>query len=649
MTLERTDARVLFEASIDGIFVANADGRYTDVNPAGCRLLGYSRDELIGRSVAEVVAPASRAEQTALTQRLQAGHPERSEWNLLRKDGTYVLVEMSASALEDGTLIAFVRDISERRRIELGQRDADAKLSGIVALSPDAIISIDAERRITLFNRGAEKMFGYAPAEVLGQPLAVLLPERLRAHHDEHIARFLAGETVARQMGERERELVGVRKNGEEFAAAGAISKLQVGSEIVCTVSLRDVSDERRREREDRLLAEIGGCLINAGADVRRIVSEVAQVMVHGTADWCSIETVEDGKIRRGRLVHADPAKAAVCAALERYAPRAGSSSPVALAIESRGPSLVSEVRAGFLESIAQDDRHLALMRELDAGSFIVVPLLARGQALGTLGLGAARTSRRFDARDLDLAERIAGRVALALDNARLHNALERALRARDEVLGVVAHDLRGPLNAIVLHARSLRRRQPGTQRDMQIAEHIHNAAMRMNTLVSDLLEVGRLEAGQKLAVHRTSVAPACILTEVVDHHAVVLEASDHHLELDVQPELPDVFADRARIVQILDNLLGNANKFAQSRVTVGAVRSEGAVMFRVKDDGPGIPDEAQAHVFDPFWQARTDRRGAGLGLSIVKGLVDAHGGRVWVESEVGAGTTVCFTVPVAS
>jgi len=165
---------------------------------------------------------------------------------------------------------------------------------------------------------------------------------------------------------------------------------------------------------------------------------------------------------------------------------------------------------------------------------------------------------------------------------------------------------------------------------------------------VSDLLEVGRLEAGQKLAVHPAPVAPAGILSEAIEIHAPVLEANDHRLALDAQADLPDVFADRARIVQILDNLLGNANKFARSHVTLGAVRKDDSVLFRVTDDGPGIPAPAKARVFDPFWQASSDRRGAGLGLSIVKGLVDAHGGRIWIDSEPGAGTSVCFTVPVA-
>lgn len=348
------------------------------------------------------------------------------------------------------------------------------------------------------------------------------------------------------------------------------------------------------------------------------------------------------------KLVHADPTMAPICEALERYPVRRRERpSPLYDVVDTRGSVLVSEVPPAYLESLAQSAEHLRLMRLLDPGSFIVVPLVARGQTVGTLGLGASRTSRRFGPQDVGLVERLASRVALAVDNARLHESLERAVWARDEVLGIVAHDLRNPLNSIVLHAHAMRRRGKPERRDQGSSENIHRAAMRMNRLIQDLLDVTRLEAGERLSITQEMVPTAGVLAEAVEQQPAAIEAGDRTLNVDAETAPAIVWADRTRLLQVLDNLLGNAIKFARKRITLGVRSKQGEVLCWVADDGIGVASDDLPRLFDRFWQAtRADRRGAGLGLSIVKGIVDAHKGRVWVDSEVGQGTTVSFTLP---
>jgi len=636
--------RELFESAPDGIFIAGPDGRYTDVNAAGCRLLGYSREELIGRSIAEFVAPEDLTRQASLKRHVLEGGMEVSEWRLRRKDGTFVTVELSSNALPDGHLRAFVRDLTNRNAAEAALRLSEAKLSGIVSSSPDAIISVDEAQRITMFNEGAESMFGYSRAEMIGAGLEQLMPERFRQRHHEHVQRFADGPNSARRMGTRSVELYGLRKNGQEFPADAAISKIEVGRERLLTVSLRDVTDRKRIADEERLLAEVGRILVEAGPDYERLLGDVANALVHGLADWCSVDIVQAGNIRRLRLVHADPAMAATCEALERYPAIRKQPTPIAEVLETRGPVLMSELPAGWLESIAESEDHLRLMQAFDPGSFIVVPLLARGQTLGTLGIGASRASRRYGTEDLRLVEQLASRVALAVDNARLHEDLERAVRARDEVLGIVAHDLRSPLNSIVLHAQVLRRQHDAPRS----IESIRNAAGRMNALIQDLLDVARLEAGERLSISHKPVDTASLLAEAVEQQQAALSEKQVTLEMNGEPA--SVWADRVRLLQVLDNLLGNALKFCRSRISLGAARKDGQVRFWVADDGAGIAPEALCHVFDRFWQSsRGDRRGAGLGLSIVKAIVEAHGGRVWAESQPGVGTQFYFTLPEAA
>jgi signal transduction histidine kinase len=142
------------------------------------------------------------------------------------------------------------------------------------------------------------------------------------------------------------------------------------------------------------------------------------------------------------------------------------------------------------------------------------------------------------------------------------------------------------------------------------------------------------------------------LLDEVLETARAAASKLDLRLRVDVAEQLPDLFADRDRLLQVLDNLIGNAIKFTApgGNIVVGAAPRASEVLFRITDTGAGIPQEQLAHLFDRFWQAeKADRRGAGLGLPIVKGIIEAHGGRIWVESQIGRGTTFYFTVPIAS
>lgn len=620
-------------------------------NRAYERWFGVSPEALIGKHISELLGPLYQLNLPYIEAALR-GVPQEFEREIPNPSGgppRYSLANYIPEVV-DGVVRGFfvtVTDISEVKRAQEALRRSEAMFSGIISISADAIVSIDETQRITMFNEGAERAFGYAKAEILGSPVEVLLPERFRLQHRQHVERFAAGHETTLRFGVR--RIVGLRKNGEEFPADASLSKLDVGGTMVLTVSLRDVSEQRRVDDEQRLLAKVGKTLVAAGADVQRLLTDVAKALADSFAGWCTVDIVQAGDVRRVKVVHSDEAMAATCTALERYSARREQPGPVTNALETQGSVLMSDVTPADVESLAQSPEHLRLMRSLDPGSFIVVPLAARGHALGMLGIGASRASRRLGHQDVRLLERVASRVALAVDNAQLHEALQRAVRARDDVLGIVAHDLRNPLSSIMLTAQALRRRDEPERRDQKASERIHRAATRMNRLIQDLLDVTRLEAGQSLTITQETVAAASVLAEAVEQQQAVVRASDRVVEVDAPGVSPSVWADRARLLQVFDNLLGNAIKFARRRITLGVRLEEGDALFWVGDDGVGVSAENQQHLFDRFWQARKeDRRGAGLGLSIVKGIVEVHGGRVWVKSEVGVGTTFYFTLPVA-
>jgi PAS domain S-box-containing protein len=648
--------REFFESAPDGIFIAGPDGRCTDANPVACRLLGYSREEILGRSIVDFVSQDDLARQAALKRHILAGGVEVSEWRLRRKDGTYVQVELSAHALPNGFMQGIVRDLTDRHAAEAALRLSEAKFSGIVSISADAIVSIDENLRIIIFNEGAEKTFGYSKAEAIGASLDLLIPEQFRDVHRRHIASFATGQATAREMGVRRSPISGRRKNGNVFPAEAAISRIEVGGKVLFTVSLRDVTEKKRIEdalrasvAEERLLAETGRILVSAGSDQTALLTGVANVIANNIADWCTVDVVADGNVNRLKMVHSDPTLAPICAALERY-PVHRQRNLVSDVVESQRPVLMDDVPSGFLESVALDDEHLRLLRSLDPTSFIIAPLIARGQSLGTLAFGASGGSRRYGQLDVSIAERLATVVALAMDNARLYQHLERAVRARDEVLGVVAHDLRNPLNTILAAARLIEAYVPeeGEKIGQTSVGVILRSVSRATRLINDLLDVTSIDAGQ-LSVVRDHFSAEQLVIGAVEGQQLLASSASVELRLVVEGPLPEIWADRDRCLQVFENLIGNAIKFTPrgGRIIVAATPRDADVHFSVADTGGGIAPESLPHVFDRFWHSKNAKReGAGLGLSICKGIVEANGGRIWVESSRGRGTTVHFTVP---
>jgi len=203
----------------------------------------------------------------------------------------------------------------------------------------------------------------------------------------------------------------------------------------------------------------------------------------------------------------------------------------------------------------------------------------------------------------------------------------------------------------ILLQAGALKRQAPEPERRSQKPlEVIYDAANRMNRLIQDLLDVALMEAGQ-LTVQPARLSPRELIAGAVDVQRPLASSSSLELRVDVDRDVPVVWGDRDRLLQVLENLIGNAIKFTEpgGSVVVGATSRDREVVFWVADTGSGITPEDVPRIFDRFWQGtRPGRQGAGLGLPIAKGIVEAQGGRIWVESTPGQGSTLFFTIPKA-
>jgi len=521
----RAWAQTLVEQAPDGVFVADLTGRYTEVNDAACRMLGFSREELLTRTIADLLRPED-VDRLSQTKRIQLeGGVEKGEWDLLRKDGTYLPTEISAKIFPDGRWQGLVRDIGERKRLE---------------------------------------------------------------------------------------------------------------------------SELRAAEGEQKFLSEFVSALVST-LDDRETVEIVARRIAGGIADCCSVETLEeDGRFRQRVVAHRDPAKAAVCRKLSTLVlPRPTVGATVRA---QKQPMLVHDASPAFIDSLAQSEEHGRLLHALGLTSFIALPLLVHGGVVGSLVFISTTADNRYTEKDLPFAEEVATRAALAIEKARLYRIAQEAISLRDDVLSIVAHDLRNPLGTILMQAELLRRRravdEAGTRKAGDV---IARSATRMNRLIQDLLDVARMEGGH-LSIERVSVPARTVIADAAQAQATLAASGSLELRLDVPDRLPAISADRQRILQVFENLVGNAIKFTDpgGLITVGAEPRNGQVLFWVADTGAGIPADQLPHVFERLWQGKLAGQGAGLGLPIVKGIVEAHGGRVWVESQVGEGSTFFFTIPIA-
>jgi signal transduction histidine kinase len=361
------------------------------------------------------------------------------------------------------------------------------------------------------------------------------------------------------------------------------------------------------------------------------------------------VDLVErEGVIRRVAIAHADPSKADAARRLESYPPQWNAANGIAQVIRSGELAFVPNVEE-MIDRVATSAEHGRLLRTLGFSSYISAPLIVRGRTLGAITFATSGPARHFRESEVEIAKELARRTAIGLDNARLYREAQDASRQREAVMAIVSHELRTPLNTIdlaatmVLHSASeTRLRKP--------AETIRRTCERMDKMIGDLLDVAAVQSG-RLHTEIEDVVAVDLLNEVIDLHEPLAHENGIKIVREFDVGEAHLFCDHDRIQQVFSNLIGNAKKFctAGDVIFVQAELTDKHATFSVKDTGPGIAEDEQSHIFEPYWSGQLGKkRGTGLGLFIASAIVKAHGGELSVTSKPGDGATFTFTLPIS-
>ncbi len=425
-----------------------------------------------------------------------------------------------------------------------------------------------------------------------------------------------------------------------------------------------DISPEELLERERKARAEAEAAqqrlqfLFQATSALfaRPITGEsklntLAQIVVPHVADWCLVDVVDrTDALSRVAATHWDPARVATARhLLGRFGYDPAAAAGAGLVLRTGVGQIIDDVAAAAHTVPASDS--LRVLHGLGARSVALVPLLGTQSAIGVVSFAFAESHRSYGPEELELLLDLCTRAAWAVENAQLHEQNQRAVAARDDLLAVVSHDLRNPLSAIAMAASLLKKGADDRDKTLRNGERIGRAAGQMERLISDLLDLAAIESAH-LRVEQSTWRVATLVAEAMELMGPLARERNLSLQAVLGNAEATVTCDRDRTLQVFSNLIGNAVKFTPEggSIVVRLQPDDDFVRVSVEDTGPGIPAEQLPHIFDRYWQARrADRRGVGLGLSIANGIIAAQGGRIWVESTVGAGTIFHFTLRRAS
>jgi PAS domain S-box-containing protein len=638
----------------DAVISTNAEGRVTFMNGVAEALTGYTSAEALHRPLADVFhlineqtrEPAENPVPRVLREGVIAGLPNQTV--LVARDGTERPIDDSAAPMRDesgapiGAVLIF-RDVSERRRTE----EERARLAAIVESSDDAIVSKTLEGIIRTWNVGAKRLFGYTASEVVGQPITIIIPPERLDEERAILERLRRGERVDHF------ETVRVAKDGRRLDISLTVSPIRDrdGRIIGASKIARDITLSKKAEKALREQAQLLRQLAQAALTIHsadsldsalRVVAEEARRILDAHQAVVSL-SVWDGSAQAINAVSLSEKYAR----WRGYDILPGGEGICSLACQSNRPLRLTQAEVedhpAWRNFSGEADRRPPLR------GLLAAPLVSRaGKNLGLVQL-SDKEHGEFSENDEAVLVQLAHIASVAIENARLYTELRDQDRRKDEFLALLAHELRNPLAPLrsgleVIRLADGERQVVGKARGMMERQLAH-----MVRLIDDLLDIARINRN-KLELRRSKVLLANVVTSAVETTRPMIDAAAHELTVSIPPHPVYLDADLTRLAQVVANLLSNSAKYTRrgGHIWLGAEVLPNEVQISVRDDGVGIPAEYLETIFDMFAQVDRNMEGSngglGIGLALVRGLVQMHGGTVKAESP-GPGKGSTFTV----
>ncbi len=547
-------------------------------------------------------------------------------------------------------LVGVSADITAIKEAEAALRASEQRFRQLADAMPQIVWTAQPDGQPEYFNQRWYQFTGLSPdvpAEFQGGQ-AIIHPEDLEPALQRWQEALRTGSRFQMELRLKEKR-TGIYR---WFLARSVPIRDEAGEILRWYGTSTNIDDQKHAEQASRFLAEASATLASL-IDFESTLQKVARLAVPYFADWCLIDIKEpDGKLRRLAVSHVDPAKIEwVHEVHRRFPPDPGAASGLYQVLRTGHSEMVSEITENLLAG-ASDEEYRRILRELGLKSYLCVPMLLRGQALGVITFVTAESGRLYGPNDLQLAEDLAHRAAIAVENARLYHELKEAGRRKDEFLAMLAHELRNPL-APIRNALQIMKMPGASPSAIENARQMTERQVKhMVRLVDDLLDVSRIMQGKiELRKEPTELAP--LVTRALETVQHILDAQGQKLILSLPPEPLRLEADQTRLTQVIGNLLHNAAKYSQgpSRVWLSAAREGNEIVVRIKDEGVGIRPELLPHIFDLFVQGdrslERSQGGLGIGLTVVRRLVELHGGTISVHSEgVGKGSEFVVRLP---
>jgi len=659
--------RQIVESAVDYAIVgADLQGRVVSWNEGARRVLGWTQEEMSGQTVHRFFTPedvAAGVVEDEMEEARTRGRAADERWHL-RKSGErfWASGELMPLRDADGAITGYVKILRDRTEQRLARARlqevnniltaGEARLQLAVETGGMAVWQADLKTNEIRWWPGMHALHGLPP-DTRPLPMAdyydLILPE-----DRERVASVLRG-TLRRESEQRvEYRVRWPDASLHWLEGRGRVLLDERGKPWSFAGVCMDITARKKTEADLKFLAQASAELA-ALDDCQATLDRIAHLAVPRFADWCVVDMLSDtGTVQRVAVAHVDPAKQELAKDLyRRYPPDPERITGGIWNILRTGQAeCVQDLPDETLAATVRDPDHLATLRTLGLRSYIGVPLAVRGRTLGAIAFVAAESGRRYTADDLALAQDLAGRAAVAIENAALLQTLRESDRAKDVFLATLAHELRNPL-APVWNGLSIIKQVPADVRRVeQIADMIERQVGQITRLVDDLLDVSRINTG-KIELKKQHTNLVSILGSALETSRPHIEAAQHRLSVRFPDEPTDLDADPVRLAQVFSNLLNNAAKYTRQGDSIEVAVDAEAERFvvRIRDNGAGIPPEMLGKVFSLFTQvthpAERSQGGLGIGLSLVEGLVRLHGGSVEARSEgLGKGSEFIVYLP---